>query len=195
MRLVAGLGNPGPEYNGTRHNAGFAVLDRVAGEIGISLRQLDCRALTGRGKIGAEPVLLAKPVTFMNASGEAVTGLLKKHGLELSELLVICDDVDLPVGTIRVKPGGSSGGQKGLKSVEALLGSGEFARLRIGIRGEHYSREEDLSDYVLAKFSRAERPMMDAAEKRAAAAVQIWVEKGITETMNRFNAVPESTGP
>ena len=192
MRLVAGLGNPGPEYEGTRHNVGFAVIDRLAGDAGIAVKRLDSRALTGRGRIDDEAVVLAKPVTYMNASGEAITALLKKLNLAAEDLLVVSDDIDLPVGVLRLKPKGSSGGQKGLKSVEATLGTRDFARLRVGIRGEHYTRENELSDYVLDRFSRSERPTIDATVERAAEAVRLWIVSGITAAMNRFNAISES---
>ncbi len=194
MRLVAGLGNPGPEYEGTRHNVGFAVVDRLAGDEGIAVKRLDSRALTGRGRIGEEAVVLAKPVTYMNASGEAVSALLKKLNLAAEDLLVVSDDIDLPVGALRFKPKGSSGGQKGLRSIESMLGTNEFARLRVGIRGEHYTRENELSDYVLDRFSRSERPAIDETVARAAEAVRVWIASGITAAMNRFNAISELPG-
>ena len=193
LRLVAGLGNPGPEYEGTRHNVGFAVVDRLASEAGIPVKRLDCRALTGRGRIENETVVLAKPVTYMNASGEALAGLLKKLELAAEDLLVVSDDIDLPVGALRMKPKGSSGGQKGLRSIEAALGTKEFPRLRVGIRGERYTRENELSDYVLDRFSRSERPTIDETIGRAADAVRTWIALGIGPAMNRFNAISEST--
>jgi len=188
---VSGLGNPGREYEGTRHNVGYEVVDRVAREAGISVKRLQCLALTGRGRVGGEPVLLAKPVTFMNASGEAVAGLLTKLKLEPGALLVVSDDIDLPVGVLRLKPRGSSGGQKGLKSIETCLGTREFARLRIGIRGERYSRERELADYVLDRFSKAEQTQVDETLDRAAEAVRTWIASGMTAAMNRFNAHSE----
>jgi len=191
LRLVAGLGNPGAEYEGARHNVGFAVVDRLAGDEGISIKRLDCRALTGRGRIGDEVAVLAKPLTYMNASGEAVAALLKKLDLAAEDLLVVSDDIDLPVGALRLKPKGSAGGQKGLRSVEAMLGTNEFARLRVGIRGEHYTRENELGDYVLDRFSRSERPTIAAAVDRAADAARVWLTLGIAEAMNRFNAISE----
>ena len=191
MRLVSGLGNPGPEFEGTRHNVGYEVVDRLARGAGISVKRLECRALTGRGRIGGEPVMLAKPITYMNASGEAVAGLLTKLKLEPGALLVVSDDIDLPIGALRLKPHGSSGGQKGLKSIEACLGTREFARLRIGIRGERYSREHELGDYVLDRFSKAERAAVDDALDRAAEAAGTWIASGIAAAMNRFNAHSE----
>ena len=191
MRLVAGLGNPGPEYEGTRHNVGFVVVDRLAAGEGIPVKRLDCRALTGRGRIGEEVVVLAKPATYMNASGEAVSALLKKLELAAEDLLVVSDDIDLSVGTLRLKPKGSSGGQKGLRSIESALGTREFARLRVGIRGEHYTRENELSDYVLDRFSRSERSAIEDTVDRAAEAVRTWVTHGIVAAMNRFNAISE----
>jgi PTH1 family peptidyl-tRNA hydrolase len=191
LRLVAGLGNPGPEYEGTRHNVGFEVLDRVAKSAGIVVKRRECRSLTGRGHIGDEAVLLAKPMTFMNASGEAIFGLLKKMEVEPDRLLVVVDEVELPLGTLRLKPRGSAGGHNGLKSIESCLGSRDYPRLRIGVRGSRYSRERELSDYVLARFSRSERGEIDEALDRAAEAVRVWAARGIGEAMNRFNAVPE----
>ena len=152
MRLVAGLGNPGSDYDGTRHNAGFDVVDLLASRHGVALRARECQALVGRGRVAEEPVLLAKPQTFMNHSGEAVSGLLTKHGLDLSDLLVVSDDIDLPLGILRLRAAGSSGGQKGLRSIEQCVGSREYARLRIGIRGDHYRGGGYLSDYVLERF-------------------------------------------
>jgi len=188
---VSGLGNPGSEYEGTRHNVGWEVVDRVAREAGIAVKRLECRALTGRGRIGDEAVVLAKPVTYMNASGEAIAGLLTKLKLEPDALLVVSDEIDLPLGTLRLRPRGSSAGQKGLKSIEACLGTREFARLRIGVRGERYSREHELGDYVLDRFSKAERPIADASLDRAADAVRTWVLDGLDAAMNRFNALSE----
>ena len=191
MRLVSGLGNPGPEYEGTRHNVGYEVVDRLAREAGIYLKRVECRALVGRGKIGDEPLMLAKPITYMNASGEAVTGLLTKLKLEPGGLLVVADEIDLPLGVLRLKARGSSAGQKGLKSIEACLGTREFARLRIGIRGERYSRERELGDYVLDRFARSER---DAGRRRARSRRRSRpdvVVSGIDTAMNRFNALSE----
>jgi len=194
LHLVAGLGNPGSEYDGTRHNVGFETVERLARAEGSRLGRRECQAVTGRARIGGTDVLLARPLTYMNASGEAISALLKKYGFDPAEILVISDDIDLGVGAIRLKPRGSSGGQKGLKSVEQRLGGREFARLRIGIRGEHYSREIELSDYVLSRFSRSERPIVDEAVERAAEAVRTWLAHGIIEAMNRFNAPPEFPG-
>jgi peptidyl-tRNA hydrolase, PTH1 family len=191
LRLVSGLGNPGPEYEGTRHNVGYEVIDRLARGAGIAVKRVESRALTGRGRIGDEPVTLAKPITYMNASGEAVAGLLTKLKLEPGGLLVVADEIDLPLGVLRLKARGSSAGQKGLKSIESCLGTRDFARLRIGIRGERYSRERELGDYVLDRFARSERETVEAALDRAAEAVRTWVVLGLDAAMNRFNALSE----
>jgi PTH1 family peptidyl-tRNA hydrolase len=191
LRLVSGLGNPGPEYEGTRHNVGYEVVDRLAREAGISVKRVECRALVGRGKIGDEPVMLARPITYMNASGEAVAGLLTKLKLEPGGLLVVADEIDLPLGVLRLKARGSSAGQKGLKSIESCLGTREFARLRIGIRGERYSREHALGDYVLDRFARSERDAVEATLDRAVEAVRTWIVSGVDTAMNRFNALSE----
>jgi PTH1 family peptidyl-tRNA hydrolase len=166
-------------------------VDRLAKAEGIAVKRHECRSLTGRGRIEDEPVLLAKPMTYMNASGEAILGLLKKAEIDPDHALVIVDEVELPLGSLRLKPRGSAGGHNGLKSVEACLGSRDYPRLRIGVRGPHYSRRRDLSDYVLDRFSRAERPEIEEALDRAAEAVRVWATRGIREAMNRFNAVPE----
>jgi PTH1 family peptidyl-tRNA hydrolase len=195
LRLVVGLGNPGPEYEDTRHNVGFRVVDRLAREEGIDVRRPECRALTGRGSIAGLPAMLAKPVTYMNASGEAIADLLKETGIEEADMLVISDDIDLPVGVLRFRPGGSSGGQKGLKSIAACLGTTEFPRLRVGIRGPDYSREFELGEYVLDRFSPAEQQPLEEALGRAVEAVRVWVASGLTDAMNKFNAAPEFPGP
>jgi len=188
---VSGLGNPGPEYEGTRHNVGYEVIDRLARGAGIPVKRVESRALTGRGRIGDEPVMLAKPITYMNDSGEAVAGLLTKLKLEPDALLVVADEIDLPLGVLRLKARGSSAGQKGLKSIESCLGTRDFARLRIGIRGERYSRERDLGDYVLDRFGRSEKDAVEAALDRAAEAVRTWIVSGVDAAMNRFNALSE----
>ena len=197
LALVVGLGNPGDRYVGTRHNVGFEVLDalvrRLAADPARPARvdRLDCRALTGRVRIGDAPVLLAKPQTYMNLSGESVKGLLVKHAVPLERMLVVSDDVALPVGRLRISPAGSSGGQKGLQNVIECLGSDEFPRLRIGIAVDLFRPGEDKADYVLERFSKAERAALAPAVDTACEAIETFVTEGIEVAMNRFNRPPE----
>ncbi len=197
MKLVIGLGNPGAEYDGTRHNIGFELLDRLASAHGIKVdeRIKGVRALVGRGRVAGEAVLLVKPLTYMNVSGEAVLALSRRELMEpatdtaperlrIEDILVICDDIHLPVGKLRVRGQGSSGGQNGLKSVAALLGTQNFARLRIGV-GEPPPNSQ--IEWVLGRFGRADRATMDDVLISAMGAVEVWATDGIERAMNRFN--------
>jgi PTH1 family peptidyl-tRNA hydrolase len=190
-----GLGNPGGRYEDTRHNAGFQVVEKLAAGEGIRIRSREGGSRVGRGTIAGEPVLLALPQTYMNASGEAVRALCEKNGIDSGELIVVSDDIDLPLGVLRMRPRGSSGGQKGLKSVIERLGTSEFARLRVGVRGEHYSRETDeLGDYVLAPFARGERELFEESLERAVEALRVWITEGIDASMRIANRKPSSPG-
>jgi PTH1 family peptidyl-tRNA hydrolase len=193
---VAGLGNPGDRYTGTRHNVGFDVIDALAGRSSaaggrVRVDRLDCRALTGRVRIGSKPVLLAKPQTYMNLSGESVKGLAMKHEVPPERVLVVLDDVALPVGRIRVRPGGSAGGQKGLQNILECFKTQTVPRLRIGIAGEHFAPGEDRADYVLARFSKSERPLIEAAIAEACDAVETFVTDGVEAAMSRYNRPPD----
>jgi peptidyl-tRNA hydrolase, PTH1 family len=193
---VAGLGNPGDRYAGTRHNVGFDVVDALArrSEAGrVRVDRLDCRALTGRLVLHGNPFLLAKPQTYMNCSGESLKGLLVKHGVDRSRTMVVLDDFALPLGRIRIRAGGSAGGHNGLQNVVDCLGTNEVPRLRIGVAGEHLARVDDKADYVLDRFTRAERAVVDQAIEEAADAVALWAESGIDTAMNRFNRAPEES--
>ncbi len=198
LALVAGLGNPGDRYVGTRHNVGWEVLDALVRRLAADparptrIDRLDCRALTGRVKIGATPVLLAKPQTYMNLSGESVKGLLLKHAVPLERMLVVSDDVALPVGRLRIRPSGSSGGQKGLQNVIDCLGTDAFPRLRVGIAGDHFRPGEDKADYVLERFSKAERAALVPVLETACEAIETFVAEGLEVAMNRFNRSPET---
>ena len=187
-----GLGNPGENYESTRHNAGFRVVEKLASEEGIRIRSRESRSRVGRGEIGGEQVLLALPQTFMNASGEAVRALCQKNGIDPSGLCVVFDDIDLALGALRLRARGSAGGQKGMASIIARLETSEIARLRVGIRGERYSREHDLADYVLSPFSKKERGIYDEAIARASEVLRIWVTDGIDAAMRRANQKPSS---
>jgi len=169
-------------------------VEALAAEEGIRIRSRECSSRVGRGRVGEEPVLLALPQTYMNASGEAVSALCKKHSVEPSELCVVVDDIDLPLGALRLRARGSAGGQKGLRSVVSHLGTTDFPRLRVGIRGERYSRERDLADYVLEPFAKAEREQYEESIGRAVEALRLWLTQGIDAAMRRANYLPSSPG-
>jgi peptidyl-tRNA hydrolase, PTH1 family len=189
-KLVVGLGNPGSKYEGTRHNIGFEVVDRLArGGSGAPFsRKFD--GLLAEAEIDFHRVLLLKPETFMNLSGRCVRQALQFYKLDLADLLVICDDLNLPLGRLRIRPGGSDGGQKGLRDITAHLGSDAYARLRLGI-GER--GPSDAADFVLSRFRAAERPIIDDALIGATQAVAVWITQGIDAAMNRFNG--PNSGP
>ena len=184
-RLVVGLGNPGEAYAGTRHNAGFMLVDRLAGRLGAVVTDYRCKALTGAAHHQGAAVVLAKPTTYVNRSGDAVRSLLREEELEPGDLLVAVDDLNLDVGTIRLRRGGSSGGHNGLASVAEALGLPDYPRLRIGI-GSGYERGGQ-ADYVLAPFSAEQRSRVDEALDRARDAALTFVTDGIETAMNRFN--------
>jgi len=193
---VVGLGNPGDRYTGTRHNVGFDVVEAFARRVGggsVRLDRLDCRALTGRVRVGEKPVLVARPQTYMNLSGESVKGLAVKYGVGPDRLLVVLDEVALPVGSLRIRRSGSSGGQKGLQNVLDCLGTDEVPRMRLGVKGENFQPGEPKDDYVLSRFSKKERPVVDEAIAAAAEAVEVFVADGIEAAMNRFNRSPEES--
>lgn len=190
MKLIVGLGNPGPKYRGTRHNIGFAVVDEVAARRGAVFESSAVEALAARIR-GEAPVLVAKPLTFMNASGEAVGALLRYYRIEIADLLVVVDEVQLPLGRLRARPQGSAGGHNGLKSVIAHVG-GEFARLRVGVgRGD---AQRDLADHVLARFDRDEEPEVARMTARAADAAELFVAGGIAAVMNAYNGPEPEPG-
>ena len=168
-------------------------MEALAAEEHIRIRARECSSRVGRGRIGPESVLLALPQTYMNASGEAVSGLCQKHSVEPSELCVVVDDIDLPLGVLRLRARGTAGTQKGLRSVVAHLGTTEFPRLRVGIRGERYSRERnDLADYVLEPVAKAEREAYEESIVRAVEALRLWLTQGIDAAMRRSNVLPSS---
>ena len=196
MKLVVGLGNPGPKYDGTRHNVGFAAVDVLAARHGVRWEAAPrgAEALVGRWRpstglrAGAADVVLAKPLTFMNLSGAAVVALLQFYKIELADMLVIVDEVQLETGRIRLRPEGSAGGHNGLKSLIAALGTGAFPRLRIGVgRPLKNDTRRNLSDHVLTKFDADERSVVDEAVGRAADASEAFVADGMAVAMNRFN--------
>lgn len=186
MKLIVGLGNPGPQYEGTRHNVGFEVADLLASRWKIDLSGEKFHAWFGLGEYGGEKVALAKPTTFMNRSGQAVLAAGRFYKLELSDLLVICDDLALPVGRLRMRADGSAGSHNGLQDIIDRLGNDEWCRLRIGI-GE---RVGDGAAYVLSRFSPDEESIMDRARLQAARAVECWVTDGVDQAMTRYNGDP-----
>ena len=185
MKIIVGLGNPGRQYARTRHNVGFVVLDKIASIHCFTFSQKRFKAETATGRIGDNEVILAKPQTFMNMSGEAVGQILRYYKRRLSELLVVYDDIDLPFGSLRLRAQGGSGGHKGMKSIIAHLGGGEFPRLRIGAGGER--QPADLSEYVLSRFTAAERVELDAIIRRACDVVEAAVTGPFDGAMNMFN--------
>ncbi len=189
MKLIVGLGNPGAEYRGTRHNVGFEVLDETAKRWNLSFRTAPADAMLANSPPvpgGRDAVLLAKPQTYMNRSGFAVGALLRYYRIELGDLLVVTEDVNLPLGRLRARRQGSSGGHNGLRSIiDAVAGEQGFSRLRVGVgRGDP---RQDLSRRVLSRFNRTERPAMDDGVRRAADAVEMFVDAGIGPVMNTFN--------
>ena len=189
MKLVAGLGNPGEQYRGTRHNVGFEVVDALARRVGADFETAPADALQARWRHPEGLVILAKPLTYMNLSGSAVGTLCRFYKVDLPDLLVVCDDVNLPLGRLRGRASGTEGGHNGLRSVAEMLGTIEYARLRIGVgRGDE---RRDLADHVTARFEPDEKPGIDAAIARAADAVEAWVSRGMPAMMNMFNRVED----
>ena len=183
--IIVGLGNPGPEYAETRHNMGFRCVDCVAKSHGITFSRRHRSVLVGEGVVEGRRVALAKPRTFVNRSGRAITYLLARYAVSPQNLLVICDDLDLPLGKIRLRPEGSAGGHNGIKSIIEAVGTQEFPRLRVGIG--HPPSGSDQIDYVLGTMSEDEREMADEAVERVVQAVASVLTDGVTVAMNRFN--------
>jgi PTH1 family peptidyl-tRNA hydrolase len=183
VKLIVGLGNPGIEYQFTPHNLGFLAIDRIANDSGVELRNRQCHALTARALVGSETVLLAKPETFMNLSGTAVRELVAKHEVRPDQdLIVIYDELDLPLGTIRIRSRGSSAGHNGMKSIIGELGSQEFPRIRLGIAPV---------TKILKPFRKAQLEQVDAVLDVAAEAVKVILSEGLAAAMNRFNRKAE----
>ncbi len=187
MKLIAGLGNPGARYVRTRHNLGFMVADMLAQTLHVSFTRMQDNAITARAHHAGETVLLAKPQTFMNHSGRAVAALARRNGCAPEDILVLVDETQLPVGKVRIRPGGSAGGHNGLKSIAAHLGSEDFARLRMGVGSELMTRMDDLSTFVLSRFQSNEMPLVAEMTETAAQAALCWLENGVETAMNRFN--------
>lgn len=192
MKLIAGLGNPGPRYRDTLHNVGFEVVDELAERHRIALGSSPANALTGRVREGMD-ALLVKPLTWMNLSGQAVGELARYYRVEAADVLVVVDDVNLPAGRLRARRRGSAGGHNGLKSVIEHLGTDDFPRLRVGVgRGDD---RRDLVDHVLAKVAPDERTRLRESVVRAADAAEVFCTAGIDEVMRRFNRDEAGEGP
>jgi len=192
IALVLGLGNPGAEYAGNRHNVGFWVVNRLARRLGIEIGRHTKVASVGEGEVEGRRLILAKPRTYMNESGRAAAELLRRYNLQPPQMLVVCDDIDSPVGRVRIRPDGGYGGQKGLRSIIEMLKTQAFPRVRIGIgrptRGGQPSWDpEDVSAWVLSDPSPAERRVLDDAVDYAIEAVLCCLREGVAEAMNRYN--------
>ncbi|HYP15535.1 MAG TPA: aminoacyl-tRNA hydrolase [Bryobacteraceae bacterium] len=183
--LIAGLGNPGPEYELTPHNLGFLAIDRLAARHSIRVSRQDSKALIGVGSISSQPVILAKPQTFMNLSGTSIKPLLEKHGVESSQLVVVHDELDLPWTGLRIRPKGSAAGNHGIESVIKSLGTQEFPRVRLGINPGHPVRNG--AQFVLAPMKRAQLDEMDELLDHAAGAVESIIAEGVEKSMTKFN--------
>ena len=184
-KLVVGLGNPGEEYEHTAHNLGFLVIDRLGERNGIQVKRKDCRAFVGHGSIGGQRVMLAKPQTFMNVSGESVNGLLVKHEIAPRDLILVYDELDLPWGSLRIRPDGSAAGHRGAGSVIREIGTQSFPRVRLGIHGGR--RSKDGAGIVLAQLKRAQKEELDELLDYAAQAVESIIAEGVEKSMTKFN--------
>lgn len=187
MYLIAGLGNPGTKYEGTRHNIGWQVIDELAEKYNIRVLESKFKGLVGKGMIGSEKVLLLKPLTYMNLSGESIAEAVRFYKIdETTELIVIADDISLDVGQIRIRKKGSAGGHNGLKNIIAQLGHENFARIKMGV-GEKPAGY-DLADYVLGHFSKEEEKIMEESRKTAVKAIEAILAEDIDKAMNRYNS-------
>lgn len=187
--LLVGLGNPGREYRENRHNVGFMAVDRLAEKLGVAFSRMESRALLTRAECGGRRVLLAKPQTYMNLSGQAVGALVRFYRVPLENLLIIYDDVDLPLGVLRIRPLGGAGGQKGMSSIIDRLGTQDFPRLRIGI--DRPPGRMNAAAYVLQNFSRDQAEVLPGILDEAAEAALAFVEQGIDAAMNQYNGPVE----
>jgi len=185
MYIIAGLGNPGKQYENTRHNAGFCVIDILAGRMGIRVEERKHKALCGKGVLEGEKVILVKPQTFMNLSGESLRAAADFYKAGPEDILVVYDDVSLEPGQLRIRGKGSAGGHNGIKNIIAHLGTQEFPRIKVGVGQK--PKEMDLADYVLGRFSKGEQEIMDGAFREAADAAAMVIGQGMDAAMNHFN--------
>lgn len=184
MYIIAGLGNPGKRYENTRHNIGFITVDRLGENHGIKINKIKHKALVGEGSIAGQKVLLVKPQTYMNLSGQSIREIISFYKPDISKLIVVYDDIDLPPGNMRIRPSGSAGTHNGMRSIIYDLQRDDFPRVRIGIGGE---RRMSLADYVTGGFNKEERQVMEESVVRAAAAVECILSDGIDKAMNLYN--------
>ncbi len=190
MRLIVGLGNPGPEYEFTPHNLGFLAVDVLAGRAGIRVTRPEAKSYVGLGKLGGNEVVLAKPQTMMNLSGAAVRMLLERYECKAAEMIVLSDEAMLPWGMLRIRERGSAGGHNGLKSIISSIGTNEFIRVRMGVKPEYPL--EDMADYVLGAMRKPEREIAAQMTADAADAVELILSEGVGKAMSRFNRRVES---
>ena len=186
--LIIGLGNPGRDFNNTRHNIGFLCINEIAFKTAININRVKNNSLVGSGKVGDHKLTLAKPQTYMNLSGRAVVSLIKYFKIPLENTLIIHDDLDLPFGRIRIRPSGSSGGQKGINSVIQMLGTDDIPRIRVGI-GRPPGKMDPI-DYVLHKFSKQEESLLADIIERVYAACMVFIDLGIDAAMSQYNRTP-----
>lgn len=185
--LIAGLGNPGEQYAFTRHNAGFLALDEIAARAGIRVKSLKFKSLYGTGQIAGKKVVLLKPQTFMNASGEALRDAAQFYKIPMEKVIVLYDDISLDVGRLRIRRKGSDGGHNGIKSILYLTGSDQFPRIKLGV-GKKPHPEMDLADWVLSRFTKEEGKLLEEAIDKAAQALELMIQDNAEEAMNRFNS-------
>ena len=191
MKLIVGLGNPGEGYATTRHNAGWMVLDAFAKKFRIELNKHEKESMTGEGRVAGGSVKLAKPLTYMNLSGDAVRLLVNAYLDSTDDLMVVFDEIDLPLGKLRIKPSGSAGTHNGMRSIIDALGTERFARLRVGVRGESHA-DYRLRDYVLDEFTPEEQPVLEKSIDRAVDALVLFARGDLKRAMNEFNRDPET---
>ena len=184
MKLIVGLGNPGRQYEKTRHNAGFMTINVLAKKLDVDLDKSKCKAIYGIYRHNGEKIIIAEPQTYMNLSGEAVTSLMKFYDIDIKDVIVIHDDLDLPVGKIRIRYQGSCGGQNGMRSIINLTGTSEINRIRIGISN---NKEIPTADYVLGKFSKEELPLFNQAVEKAVEALIFSLDHNFEEVMSKYN--------
>ncbi|HEX8255202.1 MAG TPA: aminoacyl-tRNA hydrolase [Thermoanaerobaculia bacterium] len=192
MKLIVGLGNPGPQYERTRHNVGWQVLDAFARKFRIEIDRHEKNAMTGTGRVAGGSVMVAKPLTYMNLSGDAVKLLVNAYLESTEEMIVVYDDIDLPLGRLRIRPNGSAGTHNGMRSIISVLGSERFPRLRVGIGSAEQGR---LRDFVLDEFSAEEQPVVEKVIERSVDALLLFARGDLKRAMNQFNKDPDSEAP
>ena len=185
LYIIVGLGNPGDKYEKTRHNVGFNVIDLLAKEYSIDVSKLKHKALIGEGRVGTEKVILVKPMTYMNLSGESVVDICNYYNVDLENVIVIYDDIDLDVGKIRIRKKGSGGTHNGMRSIIKCLGSNEFPRVRVGISKP--KNGQDLADFVLSRFAKEDEKSLNESFENAVAAIDCAIRQDLDLAMNRYN--------